>query len=277
MEEFNFNLGSIGVPLSLSSLGRKSVKSIWSETKYHGYQISSTYSLGDVAKTMTPKGLNSIKSIGFVLPFYIANYKGGRNECFMYGVDRDTRWYDYDLASAYTTVMSMAGHPDYAGYRRLTITDLNKLTNDEILFSYLIMSVEFEFPTNTKYPSIPCYVDENCTIFPLQGSAVLTGAEYILAKSQGCRLKIEDIHLVPFSKKENSANTKPFESILKMVQEKRREYEKGTISNLMFKEIGNSIYGSVVRGLSSKQKFDIKSKSMQRLSGDDLSNPLIAS
>lgn len=65
MEEFNFKLGSIGVPLSLSSIGRKSVKSVWLETKYKGYQISNNYSLGDASETRTPKGLNVIKKIGF--------------------------------------------------------------------------------------------------------------------------------------------------------------------------------------------------------------------
>lgn len=44
------------------------------------------------------------------------------------------------------------------------------------------------------------------------------------------------------------------------MQEKRREYPKASISNLMYKEIGNSIYGSVVRGLNNKKNFDIKSK-----------------
>lgn len=44
------------------------------------------------------------------------------------------------------------------------------------------------------------------------------------------------------------------------MQEKRREYTKGTISNLRYKEIENSIYGSVVRDLSNKKKFDLKKK-----------------
>jgi hypothetical protein len=35
----------------------------------------------------------------------------------------------------------------------------------------------------------------------------------------------------------------------------------------MYKEIGNSIYGSVVRGMGDKKKFDIKTT--QRLLGDD--------
>ena len=61
------------------------------------------------------------------------------------------------------------------------------------------------------------------------------------------------------------------------MQEKRREYPKGTISNWMYKEIGNSIYGSVVRGMSNKLNFDTKTQTTQRMKGDDFSNPLIAS
>jgi hypothetical protein len=63
MEEFSFNFGGVGLPLSLSAIGRKYVKQIWKETKYPGYQISPTYSLGDVATTITPKGLNAIKKL----------------------------------------------------------------------------------------------------------------------------------------------------------------------------------------------------------------------
>jgi hypothetical protein len=227
---------------------------------------------------MTPKGLNVIKETGFVIPYYIANYKGGRNECYMYGIDTNCHWYDYDLTSAYTTVMSMAGHPDYEGYKRLTIDDLHKLTNSELLYSYLIINADFEFPCDTKYPSIPCYVDESCTVYPLTGCCVLTGAEYLLAKSQGCKLQIHDIHYIPFQCYGLDQKVKrPFETVIKTVQERRREFPKGSISNLMYKEIGNSIYGSVVRGMSNKQKFDTKTKSTLRMSGDDLSNPLIAS
>ena len=276
MEEFNFKIGGMGIPISLSSIGRSYVKAVWKEESYPGYQISNKYILGDNSTSLTPKGLNVIQQIGFVLPYYIANYKGGRNECFMYGIDRDTLWYDYDLVSAYTTVMSMAGHPDYNNCSRLDISQLNLMTKEEILFSYLIIKADFEFPPETKYPSIPCFVDENCTVYPLKGSCILTGSEYLLALSQGCKLSITDIYCTPFNKTEFN-EPKPFLAILKLVQEKRREYAKGTISNLMYKEIGNSIYGSVVRGIGDKRKYDIRSKSTIRMMGDDLTNPLIAS
>lgn len=194
----------------------------------------------------------------------------------MFGIDRETIWYDFDLTSAYTTVMSLAGHPEYEKCSRLTVTELNRMSKEEILYSYLIINAEFEFPEDTKYPSIPCYVDENCTVYPLSGTCILTGPEYLLAKSQKCRLKISDIYCTPFKTSEYN-HPKPFSSILNIVQEKRREHMKGTISNLMYKEIGNSIYGSVVRGISNKKKFDIKSKGTIRMTGDELTNPLIAS
>jgi hypothetical protein len=171
--------------------------------------------------------------------------------------------------------MSMAGHPDYDKCRRLTVSELNALTNEEILYNYLVVSAQFEFPKDTKYPSIPCFVDENCTVYPLAGGAVLTGAEYLLAKSQGCQFKIDDIYCTPFKADYN--DPKPFSSIINLVQAQRREHAKGTISNLMFKEIGNSIYGSVVRGISDKRKFDLKTKGTIRMMGDELTNPLIAS
>jgi len=217
-----------------------------------------------------------VGKIGLVLPQYIANYKGGRNECFMYGMDQETVWYDYDLSSAYTTVLSMAGHPDYDNCRLITQIELAELTKEEILYSYLIIQTDFEFPLETKYPSIPCYVDENCTVYPLKGNCIITGSEYLLAKAQKCKFSIREIYYTPFNH-DNSSYTKPFNEVIKIVQEKRREHEKGSISNYMYKEIGNSIYGSVVRGIGNKQKYDISTKSYKRLDGDTLSNPLIAS
>jgi len=172
--------------------------------------------------------------------------------------------------------MSMAGHPEYSLCRRLSLSDLHNLSKEEMLYSYLIITTDFEFPSDCKYPSIPCYVDENCTVYPLRGKCVITGAEYILAKSQGCKFTIEEIYNIPFRTSEFK-DTKPFMGIIKTVQEMRREYPKGTISNYMYKEIANGIYGSVVRGISNKRKFDIKSKGTVRMSGDDITNPIIAS
>jgi hypothetical protein len=56
----------------------------------------------------------------------------------------------------------------------------------------------------------------------------------------------------------------------------RSKYDKGTINNLIYKEIGNSLYGLTVRGINNKLKFDIRSGGMKRMEGNELSNPIIA-
>jgi len=204
---------------------------------------------------------------------YIANYKGGRNESFMYGVDKGTLWYDYDLTSAYTTAMAGLGHPAYDQGRIITEKELNKLGSNDILFSYVVLKGKFNFPESVKYPSIPCYVDANTTVYPLKGECVLTGAEYLLAKKQGCVFELSEIFYLPFAKD----TLYPFKDIIKEVQAKRREFPKGSINNLLYKEMGNSIYGGVVRGMADKRKFDIKTGRRLRMEGSDLSNPILAS
>ena len=57
----------------------------------------------------------------------------------------------------------------------------------------------------------------------------------------------------------------------------RRKFPKGHINNLLYKEMGNSIYGNVVRGMSDKKSFDANTGEMFRIKGTELSNPILAS
>lgn len=69
----------------------------------------------------------------------------------------------------------------------------------------------------------------------------------------------------------------PFTGVIREVQRKRVEYPKGDINNNLYKQIGNSIYGSVVRGINDKRKVDLKSGVSKRLEPTKLSNPIMAS
>ena len=179
------------------------------------------------------------------------------------------------MVSAYTTVLSNAGHPDYTKGVRLSITELKEKSKDYLLKSYTVIKCDFNFPDSVKYPSIPVYVDETTTVYPQSGKGViLTGAEYLLAESQNCEMIIEEVYSIPFSK---SSESSPFKDIIHEIQSKRREHPKGSIANLMYKEIGNSIYGSIVRGVSNKRKYDNKSKQTTRMKAHYLTNPVIAS
>jgi len=295
MDDFNFSLGRTKLPLTLASLSLSYVLNKWNKDGYSGYQISPEYLLSEQAEMQTPKGLTAVGDLGHYLSYYIANYKGGRNECFMYGKDENTYWYDYDLTSAYTTVMAMLGDPDYSKGKLITEEYLLKMSNKDILFSYIAIKCNFKFPKNVKYPSIPCFADENTAVYPLEGSATLTGSEYLLAKYQGCKFDINKICLIPFKKVKESKEIydskgtflynkdilvpsyQPFKNIMKELQGERRKYEKGTINNLIYKEIGNSGYGIVTKGISNKMKRDLKTKTSTRIKGNELSNPILSS
>jgi hypothetical protein len=279
MEDFNFKYQGLGIPLTLSSLGSTYVKYHWKLMGYPGYQISSKYLLGDSSATQTPKGLLTTSQTGLKLSYYIGNYKGGRNEDFMYGVDTETKWFDYDLTSAYTTAMAGLGNPLYNQGHMITVRQLEKMSFNEILYSYIIMKVKFKFKAKTKFPSIPVQIDETTSVYPLEGEAILTGAEYLLAKSQKCELKISEIYYLPFerTKKERTIINRPFKGIIKELQSKRRQYPKGTIGNYLYKEMANSGYGNTARGISNKKKFDIKTGRTLRMESSELSNPIIAS
>ena len=200
MEEFNFELGCVGVPLTLSSLGNKYVLSKWNSVKYKGYQITPDYLIGDSPRVQTPLGLQALGDVGLILDLFIKNYKGGRNESLMYGISGE-KFYDYDLTSAYTTVLYQLGQPDYANIVKLTEDELLQLSDEDLLYSYTIIKCQFNFPGNVKFPSIPVYVDETTTVYPLNGSAVITGAEYILARNQGCSINKLEIYQISYQPK----------------------------------------------------------------------------
>ena len=48
--------------------------------------------------------------------------------------------------------------------------------------SILWLTVISNFPLMLNTPSIPCYVDKTTTVYPLKGTAFLTGPEFLLAK-----------------------------------------------------------------------------------------------
>jgi hypothetical protein len=69
----------------------------------------------------------------------------------------------------------------------------------------------------------------------------------------------------------------PFYEVISDLQSARIKHPKGTIQNLLYKEMGNSLYGSVSKGLSNKMKYDIKMGKTVRMEAGALTNPIMAS
>lgn len=197
--------------------------------------------------------------------------------------------------------------PDYHKGKIINSDELLGWKDGDFLKGYLIVNASFKFAKGVKYPSIPCYIDKNSTVYPLEGTGLLTGPEYLLAKKQGCEIEIKSAFYIPpkentilknkkkqevlkisgASTIDNNYNNithdeeveyiKPFHTIIKEIQRLRREHSKGTINNLLYKEMGNSIYGNVVRGMSNKKSFDTLTGEMVRVKATELSNPILAS
>jgi hypothetical protein len=91
MNDFAFSLGSKTLPVTLGSLATKYVKNKWQKDEYKGYQVNYEFLLGDAQTSITPKGITGLGMAGESINSYIGAFRGGRNECFSYGIDSDRK------------------------------------------------------------------------------------------------------------------------------------------------------------------------------------------
>lgn len=174
-------------------------------------------------------------------------YHGGRNEAFVCGYTPIEDYYDFDLPSAYTTAMLNIYPVDFERCRSsLNVADF---TCDVLGLA----RVQFEFPEGTRYPSLPVKTD-NGLIFPLTGESYCTSPEIENAINQGCQITIKEGYLFDWLNKEQ----RPFEAFVKLIRTKRGSYEKGSLYELLWKEVGNSLYGKLAQGLKGKTSFDVQ-------------------
>ncbi|KAG0632605.1 hypothetical protein HOY80DRAFT_1069399 [Tuber brumale] len=313
---------------------------------------------------MNPRGITSLGIVGESLPEFLGSFRGGRNECFTYGIDKERRWYDYDLTSCYATIMSMCQNPNYLSeeqeelnkrnliryyiYKQKDsknsninikakktfdecfngrlledlqdqkelsvllgpsylvgnpdynkIQKLNPKTNlDKFNFkkAYSALRVKFNLPDLIKYPPIPVNLNENLTIYPLNGETLITGLEYLSAKNilndglikmsdnnnnidelrSKYYIKVVSGTFIPF---ENNPDSAPFYNTIDELQANRRLHKnlsgKGSAMERIYKDLGNMLYGKVVCGISNKRSFDSRKEMMKSMVGNELANPII--
>jgi len=205
INDFAFKLGSLSIPNTLGTLSSKYIKNKWENDNFRGYQIDVNYPLGDARASHTPAGIQSGNSTLEMSNLYIGSYRGGRNECFRYGIDKSKQWYDYDLVSCYSSIMSIMGTPNYEkteSERMAAIAEpimsimgqpsyekgqwIDKTTDfDKLDFkqSYSALRVKFCFPKELSYPPFPVTLDKGITIYPSSGETLVTGLEYITGRT----------------------------------------------------------------------------------------------
>ena len=214
--------------------------------------------------------LTKKRSQGFQLNENLAKFcfHGGRNECFMYGPTVEGDYREYDLHSAYTTALAVTGIPDY---------DAAYASADPADFTPDVMGlarIRFRFPPWTRYPSLPVVASgDRGLVFPTTGEAHVTAPEIATARYLGAEIEILQGVIVPWSE----AGERPFEIVIRDLLERRGTYQKGSLQNEMFKQLGNSLYGKTCQGLAGIRAFDTREEVYEPVGPSKITNPYIAS
>ena len=180
---------------NVSIMGKEVVKEKYFSKKHGQYR----------SKTNKP----FLKKVHWNLDFFTDGYHGGRNEQFWFGVLPEDDWFDYDLTSAYSSVMSMLGYPIWEDLQNI------KSTKELLSFNpaeYVVANVNFKFPESVKYPAIPIR-QEGGLIFPSEGNATTHISEIIVAKNLGCEIELVEGRYVPSKRhklNERKGEIRPF-------------------------------------------------------------------
>src|SRR5204863_7190258 len=95
--------------------------------------------------------------------------------------------------------------------------------------------------------------------------------EIYLALRLGARLEIVTGIILP-----TSFDVRPFEPFIIEAAKRRVTYDKGSIENAFWKELGNGTYGKVAQGLRNKRAFNSRTDSHIDLPPSRITNPYFA-
>lgn len=192
-------------------------------------------------------------------------YHGGRGEQFWFGPSFEDDWTDYDLAGAYPTAMATM---EIADWRAIRFTkEVSEFGPTTLGMAW----VEFEFPPDTRFPTLPVRT-ANGLIFPLSGASYCAAPEVHLAARLGAKLTIKQGVVVPPLEPLRLI----FASYIQHCVQRRREHEKGTLEELLWKELTNATYGKTAQGLSGKRVFDLKEMGTKPLPPSQITQPFLA-
>jgi len=194
------------------------------------------------------------------------SFHGGKNECYFYGITEEDIWSDWDICSAYTTVLAMLDSIDHNN----SFECMDALQYSPEIPGYA--NVHFKFPAHTRYPCLPVRTD-NGLLFPLEGESFATSPEIFLAKQLGASLEIKAGRIFPYV----SNRTYSFLGFIKIVQETRKSFPKHALENLFWKQLGNSLFGKISQGIGMKRAFDSRLGSTKQISKSKITNSYFAS
>jgi len=200
-------------------------------------------------------------------------FHGGRNECFCYGPTIDTEaegislFREFDLIGAYAVAMASIGMPDWT--RMHDGNDLSEFRPGVLGIS----RVSFRFPNETRFPSLPVVAPNDYgLIYPLEGEAYVTASEIAVARRQGATIDILDGVIVPWC----DDGCRPFMLVIDELQRRRNQHPKGSLSNEMFKQLANAIYGKLGQGIKGTSVYNTRTDGRSTIGPCEITNVFLA-
>jgi hypothetical protein len=176
-------------------------------------------------------------------------FHGGLNQVFYAGYSPLGRLaLDVDLCGAYTTALAALSWPDWSSARYTKSLDELAVVDAAMTFG----QVKFRFPPDAKFPCLPVRARNNHgLIYPLEGEAWCCGPELVVARDMGAAIEVVHGWRVDWWPGERN----PFASFSQVIAEGRKAANASgnDLLELLFKLLGNTLYGKVSQGVSSKR------------------------
>jgi hypothetical protein len=225
------------IPVTLSSVASRYLSRKIGGPRYDLPTSNGLFNVKDLPRLFSPKGIELSGGLTEWLGMYLATYKGGRNENFVYGLTKG-KVVDIDLKAAYAVGLSMLQYPKYLEIQRIiTCTGEELLTEygDKLIKSFSSFKVSFKYPKETAFPNIPVRLGEGSIVFPLEGVGYCTGVElYFALTTLKCDVIVLDGWIIPFfnskaeaKAKQEEAEERGFYAIITESLERGERGEKG--------------------------------------------------
>ncbi|MDD2933762.1 MAG: DNA polymerase [Methylotenera sp.] len=264
--------GRRSLPATASGLGVRIFKS---QLDVSGTDFNKAFGVGETSSTSWNNAKGNVITYkvkapsdmrAIIEPFVASCYSGGRNECYAFGPTLLGVWNDFDLAGAYTTGLVDLRHIDYDNFKHTH--EPADFVGHVLGFAY----VEFEFPPEIRFPSLPVRGRNGGLFYPLTGKSYCTAPEIEVALNLGCKINIKHGLVIPWL----DGDERLFEPYVTGIRKLRKSFVKGSIDELYAKLLGNSLYGKTAQGLKKKTVFDTKGMTSVELPHSELTNAAIA-